>query len=331
MLPIINFRFASLTVCALLALGPRPALAQAQDYPNRPVTFVVPFAPGGSTGLIARIMGQKLEQRLGKPFIVDHRPGGGGVIGVTGVARGAADGYTIMMASSTALAINVNVRKSLPYDPRKDITPIALIARMPYVLVVNPDLPVRSVADLVKLAKDKPGQLSFASVGPGTIHHLNAELFESIFGIDVVHVPYKGSAPALQDVVGGHVQFMFSDIPPAKALIEAGRVRALGVTTTERVQAAPGVPPLAEVGIPNYNTASWHSISTAAGVPKDIVEKLAREIRAVMGDSDVRQLLSNEGAIPQVSPSPDEFKRFVDSEIVRWGELVNKAGIMHSQ
>ena len=200
----------------------------------------MPFAPGGSTGLIARIIGQKLEQRLGKPFIVDHRAGGGGVIGVTQVAHGTPDGYTIMMASSTALAINVNVRKTLPYDPRKDITPIALLARMPYVLVVNPDLPVKSVADLVKLAKDKPGQLSFASVGPGTIHHLNAEMFKSIFGLDVVHVPYKGTAPALQDVVGGHVQFMFADAPPAKALIEGGKVRALGVTTLERVDGAAG-------------------------------------------------------------------------------------------
>ena len=162
------------------------------------------------------------------------------MIGVTQVAHGTPDGYTIMMASSTALAINVNVRKTLPYDPRKDITPIALLARMPYVLVVNPDLPVKSVADLVKLAKDKPGQLSFASVGPGTIHHLNAEMFKSIFELDVVHVPYKGTAPALQDVVGGHVQFMFADAPPAKALIEGGKVRALGVTTLERVDGAAG-------------------------------------------------------------------------------------------
>ena len=236
----------------------------------------MPFAPGGSTGLFARISGQKLEQRLGKPFVVEHRAGGGGVIGVTQVAHGTPDGYTIMMASSTALAINVNVRKTLPYDPRKDITPIALLARMPYVLVVNPHLPVNSVADLVKLAKDKPGQLSFASVGPGTIHHLNAEMFKSIFGLDVVHVPYKGTAPALQDVVGGHVQFMFGDAPPAKALIEGGKIRALGVTTVERVKALPDVPPLAEVGIPNYNTASWHSISTTAGVPKEIVDKLAQ-------------------------------------------------------
>ena len=202
---------------------------------------------------------------------------------------------------------------------------------MPFVLVVNPDLPVRSVADLVKLAKEKPGQLSFASVGPGTIHHLNAELFKSIFGLDVVHVPYKGSSPALQDVVGGHVQFMFCDVPPARPLVEAGKVRALGVTTAERVKVMQGVPPLAEVGIPNYNTSSWHSIATAAGVPQEIVDKLANELRAIMGDPEVQQLLSNEGAIPQVSPSPAEFKRFVDTEIVRWGELVTKAGIMHSQ
>src|SRR4051812_12384206 len=316
-------------ICALFALAPQSA--RSDDYPNRPVSFIVPFAPGGSTGLIARIVADKLEKRLGKPFVVEHPPRAGGMTAVAAVAHGPADGYTLMMASSTALAINPNVRKSIPYDPRKDITPIALLARMPYVLVVNPDLPVHSVADLIKLAKDKPGQLSFASVGPGTIHHLNAELFRSIFGIDVVHVPYKGTAPALQDVVGGHVQFMFADAPPAKALIEGGKVRALGVTTAERVPALPNVPPLAEAGIPNYNTASWHSISTTAGVPKDIVDKLATEIRAVMSEPEVQKLLLAEGAIPQISPPPEEFKRFVDSEITRWGALVEKAGILHSQ
>jgi tripartite-type tricarboxylate transporter receptor subunit TctC len=328
-----SLRSSTLAGLAIVGLWVCGASAEeaAGQYPSRPVTLVVPFAPGGSTGLIGRILADKLEKRLGKPFIVEHRPGSGGMTAVAAVAHGAADGYTIMMASSTALAINVNVRKQMPYDPRKDITPIALIARMPYVLVVNPDLPVRSVADLVKLAKDKPGQLSFASVGPGTIHHLNAELFKSRFGLDIVHVPYKGTAPALQDVVGGHVQFMFADVPPARSLIQSGKVRALGVTTAERVGAVPDVPPLAEAGIPGYNTASWHSISTAAGVPEAIVDKLAGEIRAVMSDGDVKQLLSNEGAIPQVSPPPAEFKKFVDSEIVRWGDLVQRAGILHSQ
>ena len=326
-------RAVALIGCAIAVLGCVAGAAQeaASQYPSRPVTLVVPFAPGGSTGLIARIIGQKLEQRLGKPFVVDHRAGGGGVPAVNAVAHGTPDGYTIMMASSTALAININVRTSLPYDPRKDITPIALIARMPYVLVVNPELPVQSVADLVKLAREKPGQLTFASVGPGTIHHLNGELFKSTFGLNVVHVPYKGTAPALQDVAGGHVQFMFSDVPPARALVLGGKLRALGVTTLERVRALPDLPPLAEVGMPGTNTASWHSISTGAGVPKAIVDKLANEIREVMKEPEVQHLLAEEGALPQVSPPPDEFKKFVDSEITRWGALVEKAGILHSQ
>jgi tripartite-type tricarboxylate transporter receptor subunit TctC len=326
-----KFHHIAAAGCALVLLAPFSASGQVQDYPNRSVNFVVPFAAGGSTSLFARLIGQKLEERMGKPFVIENKPGGGGVIGAMQVVRAAPDGYTVMMASSTILAINYTVRKNLPYDPHKDLTPVALIARVPYVLVVNPDLPVHSVADLVNLAKSKPGKLTFASVGPGTIHHLNAEMFKTIFGLDVVHVPYKGTAPALQDVVAGHVQFMFADVPPAKGLIDGGKVRALGVTTAERVKALPNVPPLAEVGIPNYNTSSWHTITTTAGVPKEIVDKLSTEIRAVMAEPDVQELLSNEGAIPQISPPPDELRKFVDSEIVRWGEVVTKAGIAHSQ
>ena len=202
---------------------------------------------------------------------------------------------------------------------------------MPYVLVVNPDLPVHSVADLAKLAKDKPGQLSFASVGPGTIHHLNAEMFKSIFGLDVVHVPYKGTALCVAGRGRGPCAVHVCRRAAGQGADQSGKVRALGVTTLERVPALPDVPPLAEAGMPGFNTASWHSISTAAGVPKDIVDKLAVEIRAVMSEDDVKKLLSDEGAIPQVSPPPEEFKKFVDSEIVRWGGLVEKAGILHSQ
>ncbi len=326
---------AALAICALLLAAPERAAAKAQDsardYPNRPVSFIVPFAPGGVTGLFARLLGQKLEQRLGKPFVVEHRPGGGGVTAAAGVARAAPDGHTIMMASSTILAFNATVRKNLAYDPRKDLTPIALLARVPFVLVVNPALPVQSVADLVKLAKEKPGQLSFATPGPGTFHHLNAEMFKSMFGLDLVHVPYKGTAPALQDIVAGHVPFMFSDVPPAKALIESGKLRALGVTTAQRVVAMPSVAPLAEAGMPGHDTASWHTITTTGGVPKDIVDKLASEIRAIMSDPEVQALLINDGTIPQVSPSPEEMKRFVDSEIVRWGAVITKAGIAGSQ
>jgi len=314
----------------LLAAG-ATALAQPTDYPNRPVTFIVPFAPGGVTSLFARVLGAKLEQRLGKPFVVENRPGGGGVTAAAAVAHAAPDGYNIMMASSTVLAINVTMRKSLPYDPRKDLAPIALLARVPFVLVVNPALPIQSVADLVKLARDKPGQITFGTPGPGTFHHLNAEMFKSIFGLDLVHVPYKGSAPALNDLVGGHIQFMFCDVPPAMSLIESGKIRALGVTTKELVRAVKAIPPLAEVGVPGFDTASWHTVTTTGGVPKPIVDLLAGHIREIMSDASVTEALVKDGALPQVSPSPDEMKVFVEREIVRWGKVVEQAGLAGSE
>ena len=319
-------------VMLAVAAGPcERALAQAQDYPNRPVTFVVPFAPGGVTTLFARILGQKLEQRLGKPFIVENRPGGGGVTAAVAVAQAPPDGHTLIMASSTMLAINVSVRKNLPYDPRKDLTPVALLARVPFVLVVNPSLPIQSVADLVKLAKDKPGQLSFGTPGPGTFHHLNGEMFKHLFGLDIVHVPYKGSAPALNDLVGGHIQMMFSDVPPALTLIQTGKLRALGVTTAQRVAPLPDVAPLAEVGVPGYDTASWHTVTTTANVPRPIVDKLHGAIREIMSDSAVIDTLAKDGTLPQVSPSLDELRQFVETEIVRWGKVVQQAGIAGSE
>jgi tripartite-type tricarboxylate transporter receptor subunit TctC len=320
-----------LPALAMLAAPVDRAAAQAPDYPARPVTFIVPFAPGGVTSLFARLLGQKLEQRLGKPFVVENRPGGGGVTAATAVAQATPDGYTIMMASSTILAINVTVRKNLAYDPRKDLTPIALLARVPFVLVVNPSLPVHSVADLVKLAKEKSDGIAFGTPGPGTFHHLNAEMFKGIFGLRLVHVPYKGSAPALNDLVGGHIQMMFCDVPPALPLIQSGKIRALGVTTAQRVPALPDLGPLAEVGIPGYDTASWHTVTTTANVPKSIVDKLAANIREIMNDPAVTDLLARDGALPQQSPSPEGMKRFVESEIVRWGRIVEQAGLAGSE
>jgi len=302
-------------------------LPQAEDYPARPVTFVVPFAPGGVTSLFARLLGQKLEERFGKPFIIENRPGGGGVTAATAVAHATPDGYTIMMASSTVLAINVTLRKNLPYDPRKDLTPVALLARVPFVLVVNPALPVHSVADLVRLAREQPGKIAFGTPGPGTFHHLNAEMFKSMFGLELVHVPYKGSALALNDVVGGHIQMMFSDVAPAMPLIESGQLRALGVTTRERVAAMPDVPPLAEVGMPGYDTSSWHTVTTTGGVPQPIVDKLFGAIRAAMSDASLIETLTKDGTLPQTSPPPDALKTFVADEIVRWGKVVQQAGI----
>ena len=307
------------------------APATAQDYPTRAVTFVVPYAPGGATDLFARVLGAKLEKRLGRAFVVENKPGASAIIAATAVARSAGDGYTLIMASSTPMALNVTVRKTLPYDPTVDLTPVALVARVPYVLVVNPDLPVHSVADLVKLAKDNPGKISFATPGAGTFHHLNAELFKSMFGLQLVNVPYKGTLPGLTDVMAGHVQFMFSDVPPALGLIAAGKVRALGVTTKDRVSAAPDIPPLSEVGMPGYEAASWHMVATQGQTPPAIVAKLNAEIRAIMADPEVQANLVRDGAIPEVSPSPDELKAFVKSEIARWGKIVEAAGIAHSE
>jgi tripartite-type tricarboxylate transporter receptor subunit TctC len=320
-----NRHLAIVPMLILLSVPMRSG--HAQEYPARPVTFVVPFAPGGVTTLFARLLSQQLEQRLGKPFIVENRAGGGGVTAAAAVAHAPPDGYTIMMASSTVLAINVTLRKSLPYDPRKDLTPVALLARVPFVLVVNPALPVHSVADLVKRAKDRPGQVSFATPGPGTFHHLNAEMFKSMFGLDLIHVPYKGSAPALNDVVGGHVDMMFSDVSPALPLLRAGKLRPLGVTTAQRVAAISDVPPLAEVGMPGHDTASWHTVTTTGDVPQPIVDKLAGAIREGMSDPALLDTLTKDGTLPQTSPPPHVLKAFVANEIVRWGKIIEQAGI----
>src|SRR5262249_9808835 len=235
------------SLLALMAAGAADTCAHAQTYPARPVTFVVPFAPGGGTEFLARMLGQHLEQQLGKPFVIENRPGGGGVVGALSVARAAPDGYTILMAPSPVMAINVSLHKKLPYDPTADFVPVALVAATPYVLVVTPSLPVHSVSELIELAK--AGQLAFASAGLGTPHHLFAQLFKSSIGVEMTHVPYRGSVPALTDVAAGHVQLMFCDIPPALGLVKEGKVRALGVSTKERVSALPDLLPMAEQGV----------------------------------------------------------------------------------
>jgi tripartite-type tricarboxylate transporter receptor subunit TctC len=318
-------------VALVLAVWTTGAAGQAADFPNKPITLVVPLAPGGSNDILARLVGQKLERKFGKPVIVENRPGAGGITAATAVVRGPADGYTLIAASSTMMALNVTVRKQMPYDPRKDLTPLAMTVRTPFVLVVNPDLPVHSVADLVKLAREKKGQLSFGAPGPATFHRLSAEILKNMFGLDFVYVPYKGTAPALNDLAGGHIAFMFADIAPALALIRAGKLRALGVTPAQRVPALSEVPPLTEVGMPGFDATSWHTIAIRSGVPRDIIEKLAAAIREGMADPAVSEKLTRDGAIPVVSPPVDELRRFVDAETVRWGKVIEQAGLAGSE
>ena len=319
------------SLSAFLAATAAAERASAQSYPTRPVTFVVPFAPGGGTELLARLLGQRLEQRLGKPFVIENRAGGGGVTGAVAVARAAPDGHTILMAPAPVMVINVTLHKTLPYDPSVDFVPIALVVATPYVLVVTPSLPAQSVPDLIKLARERPGQLSFASAGPGTPHHLFPELFKSMTGIDMTHVPYRGSLPALTDVAAGHVELMFSDVPPAIGMINEGKVRALGVSTKERVAALPDLAPIAEQGVPGFDAASWQMVVAPAATPPDVVERLYAEIKAFMAQPQIRERVSKMGLIPIDTPSVANLRIFVKTEIDRWGKVVEQAGIAGSQ
>jgi tripartite-type tricarboxylate transporter receptor subunit TctC len=305
--------------------------AQSSDYPNRTVTIVAPAAPGGLYSLFARLIGNKLEQRFGQPFIVENRPGASSIVGSMSVIRAPHDGYTLLVANSTGLSVNPTMRKNLPYDPVKDFAPIALLGRIPEVLVVNAALPIHSIADIATYAKSRPGGLSYASAGAGTGQHLSGFQLASVLGIEMTHVPYKGMSPAINDVAGGHIPLMFSPIPFALPLAQAGKVRMLGITTAERSEIIPDVPPLTEIGVKDFRATTWWMLVAAADTRKDIVETLHREVRAIIADQGVRKELLNLGILPVQSPPPDELKRFVQAEIVRVGEIVTKAGLAGTQ
>jgi tripartite-type tricarboxylate transporter receptor subunit TctC len=291
------------------------------------VTLVVPYTPGGSTEILARIVAQKLGERLGQAVVVEMKPGAGTVIGATAVAQAPADGYTLLMATPTPLAINVTVHKKLPYDPAKDFMPLAMVASAPFLLLVNPALPVHSVKELVAYAKANPGQLSYGSGGVGAPHHLYMELFKSMTGTQMTHVPYKGSLPALTDVVGGHIQLMFCDIPPAAGMISAGKVRVLGVSTAERVASYPDVPTVAEAGVPGFAVAGWFMIVAPAQTPAPIVDKLHKQLIAVMNEPDVKARIDQLSLVSLPTPSVADMQAYVKSEIARWGKIVQQAGI----
>jgi putative tricarboxylic transport membrane protein len=315
----------------LMAIALAGGVASAQDYPAHKVTMVVPTGPGGGMEMMARLFAAKMEERLGKPFVIENRAGAGGIIGTNAVAKAAPDGYTLLVANSTNLAINVSLYKVLPYDPAKDLIPVLMHALSPWVLVVNPSLPVYSAGDLVKLAKDRPGTLSFGSAGTGTAHHLFAEIFKSQTGIQVTHVPYKSTMQPLNDVAAGHLQFMFTDLPPSHGLIKDGKLRALGVSSKVRVAAAPEIPPLHEAGVPDFEALSWHMIATPAGTPPQIIGKLHSDLKSIASMPEIQQQFVRIGLIPVDSPPPDKLQQFVGSEIVRWSKVVDQAGLTGMQ
>ena len=307
------------------------SLGSAQDYPARPITIVVPYTPGGSTDITARLVGQKLEERLGKPVLIENRPGAGTAIASTAVAKSTPDGYTLLLATPTPMAINVTLHKNLQYDPATDFIPLVLIARAPFVLIVNPSVPANSVQELVKLAKEKPGQLSYGSGGPGSPHHLYAELLKNMTGTQITHVPYKGTVPALNDVIAGHIQMMFSDIPPAIGVVQTGKVRALGVSTKERLAAFPNVPTIAESGVPGFEVAGWFMLVAPAKTPAPIVAKLHGELKSIVASPAIQEQIVKLSLLPVATPSVADMQVFVKSEIVRWGKVVQQAGIAHSE
>ena len=305
--------------------------ARAQDYPARPVTVIVPFAPGGGVDQMARLISGKLEQRLGRSFIIENKPGAGSIIAATHVQKSAPDGYTLLMAPAPTMAVNVSLYKNLPYDPTADFSLIGLLSGTPFVLMVNVDLPVKSVPELLAYAKANADKMTFASAGPGVPHHLFMELFKSMTGMKASHVPYRGSLPALNDLVAGHIPMMFSDLGPATGLIEGKRVRVLGISTRTRHPSFPDIPPLGEAGVPGYEAVSWQAMAAPAQTPKPVLDKLNSEITAVLAMPEVREQILKYGFLPLQNRSVDELKDFVKSEIARWGKVVQDAGIAASQ
>jgi tripartite-type tricarboxylate transporter receptor subunit TctC len=312
---------------ALLLTLPAPVLAQAIDYPTRTATIVVPFAPGGITDLLARTVANQLGERFGKTFIIENKGGAGMVIGATAAAKAVPDGYTLLMATNGTLAINPTLFKALPYSPLKDLVPVALVGSLPFVLLVNPSLPVRNLADLIKLAKEKPGELNYASGGIGSSGHLFGELLQSSAGIKLVHVAYRGNIQALADTIAGHVQMVFSDIGSSAEFVKAGKLRALAVTTPERFPGASDIPTIAEAGVPGYSAESWQMLVAPAEVPKDVLAKLNIETNRIIASSDVGSRLLALGVTPKGTGDPATLAAFTRSEMERWGAVVRAAGI----
>jgi tripartite-type tricarboxylate transporter receptor subunit TctC len=290
----------------------------------------VPFPPGGSIDVVMRAMAPKLQERLGKPVVIESRTGGGGNIATAAVAKAPPDGLTLLAAASS-LAANPKLSKTLPFDTLKDLQSISLVFRTPLALVVNPSVPATSVVELIALLKGKPGQINFAHSGAGAAIHLAAELFQAMTGTKMNGVAYRGAPPGLNDVMAGHVALMFADAGSVVGQINAGRVRALGVSSTARVPALPDVPTIAEAGVPGFDAVGWTLICAPSATPKPVIERLSKELAAVAAIPDVRALIVRLGTIPVDSPSPAELQKFLASEIDRWGDLIERAGLAKTQ
>jgi len=318
------WRAAFVGTLAALA-GAVPAAGHAQAYPTRPIRLVVPFPPGGSLDVVARAIGQKLTAAWGQHVVVDNRPGAGGNIGADLVAKSAPDGYTILEGALSTHAVNVSLYGKLPYDPVKDFAPITLVATTPNVLVLNSAFPVNSVPELIAYAKAHPGALSFGSGSNGSAGHLAGELFKTEAGVDMVHVPYKGGAPALQALLAGDTQLMFDNLANSTPQLKAGKLKALAVTTAKRSPLAPELPTLAETGLPGFDIYTWWGFMAPAGTPADIIAKWNAEVTRILGTPEMKAFFAQQGAEPAPT-SPDQFAALIKSEIPKYARIIKDSG-----
>jgi tripartite-type tricarboxylate transporter receptor subunit TctC len=321
MTPMQRLRSFTLTAAAALLVA---GSAFAQAYPSKPVTMIVPFPAGGTTDIVARLTAQKLSEAWGQPVIVDNRAGAGGNIGSGMVAKAAPDGYTILMGTVGTHAINASLYEKMPYDVVKDFAPITNVAAVPNMLVINPALPVNSVKELIEYGKKNPGKLNMASSGNGTSIHLSGELFKVMTGVAMEHIPYKGSAPALTDMMGGSVQVMFDNMPSALPHVKAGKLKALAVTTATRSPAI-DLPTIAEAGVPGFEAASWFGLLAPAGTPKEIIAKIQADVVKAMKTTDLTEKMGQQGAVA-VGNTPDEFAAYIKVELAKWEKVVKASG-----
>jgi tripartite-type tricarboxylate transporter receptor subunit TctC len=318
------FVLGGVAAAAAVGLGPAAVLAQTA-FPTKPITIVVPFTAGGTTDILARVVGLHMGTTLGQPVIVDNRAGAGGNIGSQLVARAAPDGYTILMGTVGTHAINQSLYKTMPFDPIKDFAPLSRVAMVPNLLVANPGQPYRTVKELIAYVKANPGKVSYASSGNGTSIHLSAELFKQMAGVEMQHVPYRGSAPAVADLLGGQTAIMFDNMPSAIPHVKGDKLRALAVTTSRRSPALPDVPTVAEAGVPGYEATSWFGLLAPAGTPADVVARLNGAIVKALADPEVQKKLAEQGAETH-GEKPEQFAAFIQSETAKWGKVVKQSG-----
>jgi tripartite-type tricarboxylate transporter receptor subunit TctC len=316
----------SLGIAAALGLAGLSGVAQAQSFPNRTITLVIPFAPGGSTSIVGRVIADKMSQLLGESIVVDNRPGAGGTVGTKLVAKSEPDGYTILLGYTGTLAIGPSLYKNVGYDPRKDFAPIGMIGHAPNSLVVHPSFSAHSVAELIAYAKAHPGKVNFGSAGVGTVSHIAGEYFARLAGVTLVHIPYKGTAPALTDVLGGHIPMAFAPIPASHANVSAGLLRALAVTSATRSGLLPDVPTISESGLPGFDVSLYYGLVAPAGTPRPVIDKLNRELRAALASDEVRQQLAQDGT--EITPgTPEDYVNFIDHDEKKWSRLLKDSGL----